>query len=205
MLIEAAARFRQVITESADPPCPLAGTRGRRRIRLPAGSRAGGASAKPSPRTLLSSLATPRFRRSRRFPMSALRRHRPAAPTRKPSPPNSCATPASPCSKPAGRAQPCEIFDPQLRRAPTSAWPWRSISIRRWNGIRWMYVLPAQWWICTAVALVGFEALLRWRHPQFGLIQPSDFHSHRGKYRPDRSPGRLGSAPGRHAAENLAE
>ena len=52
--------------------------------------------------------------------------------------------------------------------------------------------------------VTGCEALLRWRHPQRGMISPARIHSGRGGYRPDRRTRRLGAEDrlrrGRHLA-----
>ncbi len=52
---------------------------------------------------------------------------------------------------------------------------------------------------------VGFEALLRWNHPQKGMISPADFHSDCGIERHDRAHWKLGARTILQAGRHLAE
>ena len=44
----------------------------------------------------------------------------------------------------------------------------------------------------------GFEALLRWQHPERGMVSPARIHSAGGRDRPDRAARRMGAAAGLH-------
>ena len=41
--------------------------------------------------------------------------------------------------------------------------------------------------------IIGFEALLRWHHPQCGLVSPTEFYPRCGRDRPDPTDWSLGA------------
>ena len=52
--------------------------------------------------------------------------------------------------------------------------------------------------------IVGFEALVRWKHPTRGLISAGNFHSDCGRERPDPADRRMGAARGLPRSRLLA-
>ena len=67
-----------------------------------------------------------------------------------------------------------EIFDPQLRRSAHVRMA-MAIDLHQALERQQMTVFYQPIVDLDSAFVVGFEALLRWRHPQNGLIQPSDF------------------------------
>ena len=53
-------------------------------------------------------------------------------------------------------------------------------------------------------AVVGAEALVRWEHPERGMIPPGAVHPHRRAGRADRAAGRLDPARGRPPGRRVA-
>jgi hypothetical protein len=86
-----------------------------------------------------------------------------------------CATPTWPCtgpSRPGATATRSSIPPPT---APTatgcgSSPIWCTPSSATSCGCS-----TSRWWSCVPDTVVGFEALLRWEHPEFGTISPLDF------------------------------
>ena len=62
----------------------------------------------------------------------------------------------------------------------------------------------SRWSTSTSDRVVGFEALLRWRHPERGLVPPGRLHPDRRGDRPDHPDRQLGPARGLRAARPLA-
>jgi len=68
----------------------------------------------------------------------------------------------------------CETFDPQLRRHAHTRMA-MAVDLHQALERNQMVVYYQPMVDLHAGSVIGFEALLRWRHPQYGLIQPSDF------------------------------
>jgi len=173
VLIEAAARFRRVITESAVHPSTLLARVGADEFAILLDAALVG-QAHALAQALLSSLARP-FRLEN-SPISI----------------SGCAGIAL-CSSPktiaaellrdarvamfnarqGGRNQ-CEVFDPQLRQRAHAR---LAMAVDLYQALERNQMLAFYQSKVNlhSGAVVGFEALLRWRHPQFGLIQPSVF------------------------------
>ena len=68
----------------------------------------------------------------------------------------------------------CETFDPQLRHHAHTR---MAMAVDLYQALErnQMAVFYQPIVDLRSGAVIGFEALLRWRHPQYGLIQPSDF------------------------------
>ena len=173
VLIEAAARFRRVITESAVHPSTLLARVGADEFAILLDAVLVG-QAHALAQALLSSLARP-FRLEN-SPISI----------------SGCAGIAL-CSSPktiaaellrdarvamfnarqGGRNQ-CEVFDPQLRQRAHAR---LAMAVDLYQALERNQMLAFYQSKVNlhSGAVVGFEALLRWLHPQFGLIQPSVF------------------------------
>ena len=173
VLIESSARFRRVITESAVHPSTMLARVGADEFAILLDAALVG-QAQALAQALLSSLAKP-FRLEN-SPLSI----------------SGCAGIAL-CTSPqtiaaellrdarvamfnarqGGRNQ-CEVFDPQLRlrahaRLAMAVDLYQALDH---NQMQAFYQSKVN---LHSGAVIGFEALLRWRHPQFGLIQPSTF------------------------------
>ncbi len=173
VLIEAAARFRRVITESAVHPSTMLARVGADEFAILLDAALVG-QAQALAQALLSSLAKP-FRLEN-SPISI----------------SGCAGIAL-CTSPqtiaaellrdarvamfnarqGGRNQ-CEVFDPQLRQRAHAR---LAMAVDLYQALErnQMLAFYQSKVNLRSGAVVGFEALLRWRHPQFGLIQPSTF------------------------------
>jgi diguanylate cyclase (GGDEF)-like protein len=68
----------------------------------------------------------------------------------------------------------CETFDPQLRRHAHTRMA-MAVDLHHALERNQMVVFYQPMVDLRDGSVIGFEALLRWRHPQYGLIQPSDF------------------------------
>ena len=173
VLIEAAARFRRVITESAIHPSTLLARVGADEFSILLDAALVG-QAQALAQALLSSLTRPfRFENS---PISI----------------SGCAGIAL-CTSPktiaaellrdarvamfharqGGRNQ-CEVFDPQLRQRAHAR---LAMAVDLYQALERNQMLAFYQSKVNlhSGAVIGFEALLRWRHPQYGLIQPSAF------------------------------
>ena len=173
VLIEAATRFRRVITESAVHPSTMLARVGADEFAILLDAALVG-QAQALAQALLSSLAKP-FRLEN-SPMSI----------------SGCAGIAL-CTSPqtiaaellrdarvamfnarqGGRNQ-CEVFDQQLRlRAHARL----AMAVDLYQALERNQMLAFYQSKVNlhSGAVIGFEALMRWRHPQFGLIQPSVF------------------------------
>jgi len=173
VLIEAAARFRRVITESAIHPSTMLARVGADEFAILLDAALVG-QAQALAQALLSSLARP-FRLEN-SPISI----------------SGCAGIAL-CTSPktiaaellrdarvamlnarqGGRNQ-CEVFDPQLRQRAHAR---LAMAVDLYQALErnQMVAFYQSKVHLRSSAVVGFEALLRWRHPQYGLIQPSIF------------------------------
>ena len=173
VLIEAAARFRRVITESAVHPSTMLARVGADEFAILLDAALVG-QAQALAQALLSSLARP-FRLEN-SPISI----------------SGCAGIAL-CTSPqtiaaellrdarvamfnarqSGRNQ-CEVFDPQLRQRAHArlAMAVDLYQALEQNQMAAFYQSKVN---LRSGAVIGFEALMRWRHPQYGLVQPSVF------------------------------
>jgi diguanylate cyclase (GGDEF)-like protein len=174
-LIEAAARFRRIITESAiHPSCTLARVGSDEFAFLLEATPAEQAEALA--RTLLSSLARPFSLGNSQVSVSA------CAGIAFRASPQTVATELLRDARVAmfearreGRSH-CQTFDPELRQ---HAHIRMAMAIDLYQALERneMAVFYQPKVDLRTGSMVGFEALLRWRHPRFGLIQPSDFIS----------------------------
>jgi diguanylate cyclase (GGDEF)-like protein len=174
-LIEAADRFRKIITESAiHPSCTLARVGSDEFAFLLEATPAEQAEALA--KTLLSSLSRPFRLGHSQVSISA------CAGIARCACPQTIATELLRDARVAmfearreGRSR-WETFDPQLRRR---AHVRMSMAIDLYQALEknQMEVFYQPMVDLRTRCAVGFEALLRWRHPQYGLIQPLDFIS----------------------------
>lgn len=67
-----------------------------------------------------------------------------------------------------------EIFDPQQRRRAHIRTA-MVVDLHQALALQQMTVFYQPMVDLSTASVIGFEALLRWRHPQYGLVQPSDF------------------------------
>jgi diguanylate cyclase (GGDEF)-like protein len=72
-----------------------------------------------------------------------------------------------------GRNQ-CEVFDPQLRQRAHARLAMAADLYQALERNQMLAFYQSKVNLHSG-AVIGFEALMRWRHPQFGLIQPSVF------------------------------
>ncbi len=172
-LVEAAVRFRRIITESAiHPSCTLARVGPDEFAFLLEATPAEQAEALA--RTLLSSLSRPFKLGNSQVSISAC-----AGIAR-------CASPQTIAAellrdarvamfeaRREGRGR-CQNFDPELRQHAHTR---MAMAIDLYQALErnQMTVFYQPKVDLRAGSIVGFEALLRWRHPRYGLIQPSDF------------------------------
>ena len=201
-LIETAARFRQLITESAiHPSCILA--------RVGADEFAFLLDATPVEqaealaKTLLSCLSRPFLLESSRVSISACAGIALCS-NPKPSPPNSCATPGWRCSTPGRKAKTAGKHS-ILSCASAPARMAMAVDLYQALERNQMAVFYQPKVDLRTASVIGFEALLRWRHPPVRPDPAVRFHPHRRRHRPDYSLGKLGSPPGGKAAQNLAD
>jgi diguanylate cyclase (GGDEF)-like protein len=173
VLIEAAARFRRVITESAIHPSTMLARVGADEFAILLDAALVG-QAQALAKALLSSLAKP-------FPFE-----------NSPVSISGCAGIAL-CTSPQtiaaellrdarvamlnarqnGRNQ-CEVFDPQLRQRAHARLAMAVDLYQALERDQMVAFYQSKVNLRTG-AVVGFEALLRWRHPKYGLVQPSVF------------------------------
>ena len=173
VLIEAADRFRRVITESAIHPSTMLARVGADEFAILLDAALVG-QAQALAQALLSSLVRPFLLESSPISISG------------------CAGIAL-CTSPqtiaaellrdarvamfnarqGGRSH-CEVFDPQLRQRAHArlAMAVDLYQALEKNQMAAFYQSKVN---LRSGAVVGFEALLRWRHPQYGLVQPSVF------------------------------
>jgi diguanylate cyclase (GGDEF)-like protein len=76
-------------------------------------------------------------------------------------------------AKQRGRGR-CEVFDPAMRRHVVARSQFDS-ALRRALDRRELFLLYQPIVDLTSGILTGFEALMRWRHPERGMIPPNDF------------------------------
>ncbi len=173
VLVEAAARFRRVITESAVHPSTMLARVGADEFAILLDAALVG-QAQALAQALLSSLGRP-FRLEN-TPISI----------------SGCAGIAL-CTSPktiaaellrdarvamlsarqGGRNQ-CEVFDPQLRQRAHAR---LAMAVDLYQALErnQMVTFYQSKVNLRNDAVIGFEALMRWRHPQYGLVQPSVF------------------------------
>jgi diguanylate cyclase (GGDEF)-like protein len=172
-LIEAVARFRQVITDSAMHPAPLMARVGADEFALLLDG-APVEQAEALARTLLACLSRPFLLDGSRVSVSA------CAGIAFRSSPETRATELLRDARVTmfearreGRNR-WESFDPQLRHRAhirmAMAIDLHQAIERNQMELFYQPIVSLQ-----SRCAVGFEALLRWRHPQYGLIQPLDF------------------------------
>jgi len=173
VLIEAAARFRRVITESAIHPSTMLARVGADEFAILLDAALVG-QAQALAQALLSSLARPFRLESSPISISgcggiAL-----------------CTSPKTIAAELLGDARVamfnarqggrnhCEVFDPQLRQRAHArlAMAVDLYQALEKNQMAAFYQSKVN---LRSGAVVGFEALLRWRHPQYGMVQPSAF------------------------------
>jgi diguanylate cyclase (GGDEF)-like protein len=174
-LIEAAARFRRIITESAiHPSCTLARVGSDEFAFLLEATPAEQAEALA--KTLLTSLARPFSLGNSQVSISA------CAGIAFRANPQTVATELLRDARVAmyearreGRSR-CQTFDPELRQ---HAHIRMAMAIDLYQALErnQMAVFYQPKVDLRTGSMVGFEALLRWLHPRYGLIQPSDFIS----------------------------
>ncbi len=173
VLIEAAARFRRVITESAIHPSTMLARVGADEFAILLDAALVG-QAQALAEALLSSLARP-FRLET-SPLAI----------------SGCAGIAL-CTSPQtiaaellrdarvamfnarqGGRNHCEVFDPQLRQRAHAR---LAMAVDLYQGLEkgQMAAFYQSKVNLRSGEVVGFEALMRWRHPQYGLVQPSIF------------------------------
>ena len=172
-LAEAASRFRRIITESAiHPSCALARVGSDEFAFLLDATPAEQAEALA--RTLLSCLSRPFRLGNSQVTISA------CAGIARCASPQTIATELLRDARVAmfearreGRSR-CQTFDPQLRQ---HAHIRMAMAIDLYQALErnQMAVFYQPKVDLRAGSVIGFEALLRWRHPRYGLIQPSDF------------------------------
>ncbi len=172
-LVEAAARFRRIITESAiHPSCTLARVGSDEFAFLLEATPAEQAEALA--KTLLSSLSRPFRLGDSQVSISA------CAGIARCASPQTIATELLRDARVAmfearrqGRSH-WETFDPQLRHRAHIRMA-MAIDLHQALERNQLEVLYQPIVDLRTRCAVGFEALLRWRHPQYGLIQPLDF------------------------------
>ena len=172
-LVEAAARFRRIIMESAiHPSCTLARVGSDEFAFLLEATPAEQAEALA--KTLLSSLSRPFSLGNSQVSISA------CAGIARCASPQTIATELLRDARVAmfearreGRSR-CQTFDSELRQ---HAHIRMAMAIDLYQALErnQMLVFYQPKVDLRAGSVVGFEALLRWRHPRYGLIQPSDF------------------------------
>ena len=86
-----------------------------------------------------------------------------------------CATPTMRCTAPSRPGATATSSSTPRTGAATKSASWPSAACRR----RWTRpssrCTTSPRWTCAAVCVLGLEALLRWDHPQHGLIAPMQF------------------------------
>jgi len=173
VLVEAAARFRRIITESAiHPSCTLGRVGSDEFSFLLEATPAEQAEALA--KTLLSSLSRPFSLGDSQVSISA------CAGIARCANPQTIATELLRDARVAmfearreGRSR-CQTFDPELRQ---HAHIRMAMAIDLYQALErnQMEVFYQPIVDLRTRCVVGFEALLRWRHPQYGLIQPLEF------------------------------
>ena len=80
----------------------------------------------------------------------------------------------------------CELFDPAMRDRAVAR---LQLETDLRNGVEdEAFVVHYQPIVSLETGrIAGFEALVRWRHPTRGLVQPDGVHPGRGRHRDDRA------------------
>ena len=88
-----------------------------------------------------------------------------------------CARPTWRCTAPRRTARRrCEVFDHTMNAdVDASGWRWRPSMRRRRRARRAARSTTSRSSGWTTAGSIGFEALVRWEHPQRGLISPAEF------------------------------
>jgi len=172
-LVEAAARFRQAITESAIHPAPLLARVGADEFAFllePAPVEQAEALA----RTLLTCLSRPLLLDGSQMSVSACA---------------GIAFGSNPDTRPAELLRDARVAMFEARREGHNRWETFNPQLRRRAHVRMAMAIDLHQALernqmkvfyqpivdLRTRCAVGFEALLRWLHPQYGLIQPVDF------------------------------
>ena len=127
------------------------------------------------------------IRSSRRRPSAS-----PSAPPATSGRRTSCATPPSRSTarRPSGTTA-CELFDPAMRERAVARLQVETDLRQRDRAAARSRCTTSRSSRSTTGRIAGFEALVRWRHPDAGPGQPARVHSDRGRHRDDPPIGRL--------------